>query len=133
MASINALRSYLNGLPTDYQLHWYKIEQIIGQGAFGITYLAEDVNLDRKVAIKEYMPAQLAIRAEDQSAQPVSKQEAEKYFWGRDRFLNEARLLADVEHPRGKLQRNLVKNNFHRNDSGSWRLLQKPGNTLALL
>ena len=99
MASINALRSYLNGLPTDYQLHWYKIEQIIGQGAFGITYLAEDVNLDRKVAIKEYMPAQLTIRAEDHSAQPVSKQEAEKYFWGRDRFLNEARLLADVEHP----------------------------------
>lgn len=99
MASINALRSYLNGLPSDYQLHWYKIDQIIGQGAFGITYLAEDVNLDRKVAIKEYMPAQLAVRAEDHSAQPVSKEEAEKYAWGRDRFLNEARLLADVEHP----------------------------------
>ena len=98
MVSINALRSYLNGLPSDYQLHWYKIDQVIGQGAFGITYLAEDVNLDRKVAIKEYMPAQLAIRAEDHSAQPVSKEEAEKYFWGRDRFLNEARLLADVEH-----------------------------------
>ena len=99
MASINALRSYLNGLPADYQLHWYKIDQIIGQGAFGITYLAEDVNLDRKVAIKEYMPAQLAIRAEDHSAQPVSADEAEKYSWGRERFLNEARLLADVEHP----------------------------------
>ena len=99
MASISALRSYLNGLPTEYQLHWYKIDQIIGQGAFGITYLAEDVNLDRKVAIKEYMPAQLAIRAEDHSAQPVSTEDAEKYFWGKERFLNEARLLADVEHP----------------------------------
>ncbi|MGR8950702.1 MAG: serine/threonine protein kinase [Gammaproteobacteria bacterium] len=99
MPSINALRSYLNGLPADYQLHWYKIDQIIGQGAFGITYLAEDVNLDRKVAIKEYMPAQLAVRAEDQSAQPISMEEAGKYFWGKDRFLNEARLLADVEHP----------------------------------
>ncbi|MEM7466815.1 MAG: hypothetical protein AAF387_08020 [Pseudomonadota bacterium] len=74
MASIHALRSYLNGLPADYQLHWYKIEQIIGQGAFGITYLAADVNLDRKVAIKEYMPAQLAVRAEDQSAQAISSE-----------------------------------------------------------
>lgn len=99
MASISALRSYLNGLPQGYQLHWYTIEQVIGQGAFGITYLAEDVNLSRKVAIKEYMPAQLAIRAEDQTAQPVSLEDAEKYFWGKDRFLNEARLLADVEHP----------------------------------
>ena len=98
MASISALRSYLNGLPAEYQLHWYKIEQIIGQGAFGITYLAEDVNLDRKVAIKEYMPAQLAVRADDHSAQPVAAEEAEKYFWGKERFLNEARLLADVEH-----------------------------------
>ena len=99
MAAISALRSYLNSLPAGYQLHWYTIEQVIGQGAFGITYLAEDVNLSRKVAIKEYMPAQLAMRAEDKSAQPVSLEEAEKYFWGKDRFLNEARLLADVKHP----------------------------------
>ena len=99
MAAISALRSYLNSLPAGYQLHWYTIEQVIGQGAFGITYLAEDVNLSRKVAIKEYMPAQLAVRAEDKTAQPVSLEEAEKYFWGKDRFLNEARLLADVKHP----------------------------------
>lgn len=99
MAAISALRSYLNSLPAGYQLHWYTIEQVIGQGAFGITYLAEDVNLSRKVAIKEYMPAQLAVRADDKSAQPVSLEEAEKYFWGKDRFLNEARLLADVKHP----------------------------------
>lgn len=99
MAAISALRSYLNSLPAGYQLHWYTIQQVIGQGAFGITYLAEDVNLSRKVAIKEYMPAQLAARAEDKSAQPLSLEDAEKYFWGKDRFLNEARLLADVKHP----------------------------------
>jgi len=39
------------------------------------------------------------MRADDKSAQPVSLEEAEKYFWGKDRFLNEARLLADVKHP----------------------------------
>ncbi len=45
-----------NSLQPGYKLHWYRIEKILGQGGFGITYLAHDFNLDRKVAIKEYLP-----------------------------------------------------------------------------
>ena len=32
----------------------YKIEKVLGQGGFGITYLATQINLNRKVAIKEF-------------------------------------------------------------------------------
>jgi len=37
------------------KLLWYLIERVLGQGSFGITYLAQDRNLDRRVAIKEYL------------------------------------------------------------------------------
>lgn len=42
-----------NALPAGYELLWYQIKSVLGQGAFGITYLAQDINLDRLVAIKE--------------------------------------------------------------------------------
>jgi len=40
------------------RLDEYEIVSIIGQGSFGITYLAEDVNLGTRLAIKEYLPMQ---------------------------------------------------------------------------
>src|SRR5262245_55372968 len=50
-------------LPRGHRLHEYRIDEVLGQGGFGITYLATDVNLHAQVAIKEYLPAQLAVRA----------------------------------------------------------------------
>src|SRR4029077_7182929 len=40
----------------------YEIVSVLGQGGFGITYRARDVQLGREVAIKEYLPTALAIR-----------------------------------------------------------------------
>ena len=45
----------------------YKIEKVLGQGSFGITYLAEHTNLGRKVAIKEFFMKELNSRGEDGS------------------------------------------------------------------
>ncbi len=49
-------KTHRNALQPGYRLHWYRIDHILGQGRFGITYLAHDLNLDRQVAIKEYLP-----------------------------------------------------------------------------
>ncbi|MEX2525670.1 MAG: protein kinase [Gammaproteobacteria bacterium] len=92
-------KKFPNALQPDYMLHWYRIRKVLGQGAFGITYLAQDINLERSVAIKEYMPGQFCTRATDLSIQPLSEEHAEDFSWGLSRFINEARTLTRFEHP----------------------------------
>ncbi len=87
-----------NALRPGHKLHWYQIEKVLGQGGFGITYLAYDANLDQHVAIKEYLPMELAVREGDFSVYPASEAQDERYKWGLDRFLTEARTLARFKH-----------------------------------
>jgi len=87
-----------NSLQPGYKLHWYHIIKILGQGGFGITYLAHDTNLDQQVAIKEYLPTDLAVREGDISVHPVSDGHRESYEWGLERFISEARTLAKFKH-----------------------------------
>jgi len=77
----------------------YRIEKILGQGGFGITYLAEDVNLEKKVAIKEYLPVGLAIREDGAQVQPESTEAEADFRWGLDQFVGEAKTLAKFQHP----------------------------------
>ena len=86
-------------LPPGYRLHEYRIDAVLGQGSFGITYLATDVNLDTQVAIKEYLPAELAIRTADSTVRPRSIDVAATLLDGLDQFLVEARTLATFRHP----------------------------------
>ena len=72
---------------------------MLGQGGFGITYLAHDFNLDHEVAIKEYLPMELAVRERDSSVQPASDTHGERFKWGLDRFMAEAKTLASFKHP----------------------------------
>tara|TARA_R110002073_G_scaffold101170_3_gene229995 strand:+ start:1182 stop:4037 length:2856 start_codon:yes stop_codon:yes gene_type:complete len=88
-----------NSLKTGHALHWYRIDKVLGQGGFGITYLAHDPNLDQLVAIKEYLPMELAVRDGDNSVYPASSANGERYQWGLDRFIAEARTLAKFKHP----------------------------------
>lgn len=88
-----------NALPQGYQLHWYEIDSILGQGGFGITYLARDTNLDQLVAIKEFLPSDLAVRTRESDVQPLTGEHTDTYGWGLNRFLTEARTLAKFRHP----------------------------------
>jgi serine/threonine protein kinase len=92
-------RSHRNALHAGYKLHWYEIKSVLGQGGFGITYLAHDLNLDRAVAIKEYLPSDFAVREGDHSVHPLSGQTQPQFEWGLDRFISEARTLSKFEHP----------------------------------
>jgi serine/threonine protein kinase len=74
----------------------YEIVSVLGQGGFGITYRARDVQLGREVAIKEYLPSALAIRQGDATVLPRTTKMADDFGWGRDRFVTEGRTLASL-------------------------------------
>ena len=90
---------FRNALPMQSMLHEYRIEQVLGAGGFGITYRARDTNLDKDVAIKEYLPGELAMRAADGKVVAQATQHEAGYQWGLDRFLLETRTLAKFSHP----------------------------------
>lgn len=83
-------------LPKGYKLLWYRLESILGQGGFGITYLAYDGNLKHEVAIKEFFPLDVAKRAPDHS---VHNSSPDIYNWGLSQFISEAQTLAKCVHP----------------------------------
>ncbi len=76
----------------------YRITGVLGQGGFGITYKAEDLRLHAPVAIKEYFPAELALREHGSTVVPRSAREQGVLEWGRGKFLEEARTLARFRH-----------------------------------
>jgi serine/threonine protein kinase/HAMP domain-containing protein len=86
-------------LAPGFRLHEYRIERVLGQGGFGITYLATDVHLRAPVAIKEYLPEEIAFRAGDKSVAPNASRHRERYRMGLEMFLAEARTLATFRHP----------------------------------
>ncbi|WP_374488324.1 protein kinase [Zoogloea sp.] len=86
-------------LPAGTQLQEYRIERILGSGGFGITYLAHDTHLDCPVAIKEFLPRDLASRGADASLVLASDEAQRSFEWGLQRFLLESRALAGFHHP----------------------------------
>ena len=86
-------------LPAGFALHEYTIEAMLGAGGFGITYRARDNHLHSQVAIKEYLPNHLAVRAAGQTVLPRSDADGPGFQLGLERFLAEARILAGFRHP----------------------------------
>jgi serine/threonine protein kinase len=91
--------THRNAIQRGQMVLWYRIDAVLGQGGFGITYLAHDANLDEPVAIKEYLPMDLATRDRDCSVNPLSESHGEKYRDGMQRFIAEARTLSRFRHP----------------------------------
>ena len=94
-----ALDGPANALPAGTRLAEFEVLSVIGEGGFGIVYLAYDHSLSRQVAIKEYMPAELASRTQALTVSVRSERHAETFAAGLRSFINEARLLAQFDHP----------------------------------
>lgn len=77
----------------------YQIEYALGQGGFGITYRAMDLNLDRPVAIKEFYPQDYVHRDGTSGRVSVPTSDAETYHRWLQRFEREGRILAKLNHP----------------------------------
>lgn len=93
------IKGYREALQADYELLWYRVQGVLGQGTFGITYLCEDLNTGSLVAVKEYLPPQVARREADQCLQPLSDALADDYARGLARFIAEAENLDRFRHP----------------------------------
>ena len=78
----------------------YIVGRVLGQGGFGITYVAFDTQLQARVAIKEYMPSEMATRVEGTTVSIMMDTRAEDFTYGAERFQEEARTLAKfIGHP----------------------------------
>jgi serine/threonine protein kinase len=87
-----------NLLPVNTRLGEFEIIGLIGEGGFGIVYLALDHSLERQVALKEYMPSALATRGQGLNVSVKSSRHAETFEAGLRSFVNEAKLLAHFDH-----------------------------------
>ena len=78
----------------------YRIERVLGQGGFGITYLAIDLSLERLVAIKEFFPKDYCDRDESTSHLTIGTgSNSELVSRLKAKFLKEARNIAKLDHP----------------------------------
>ncbi|MCL2590497.1 MAG: serine/threonine protein kinase [Betaproteobacteria bacterium] len=124
----------VNALPIGTGLEEYVIQSVVGEGGFGIVYLAHDTFLGREVAIKEYLPGSLAARGAGLQVEVRQADKRELFMKGMRRFVNEAHILAMFRHPalvsvmrfletngtaymvmpfyRGKTLREMVRNGF---------------------
>ncbi|KMK08234.1 serine/threonine protein kinase [Pluralibacter gergoviae] len=92
-------RTVLNALPIGYRFNEFEIKEVIGGGGFGIVYRAWDHQLERTIAIKEFMPSSLAVRSDDMTLVLRSERFSKAFSAGLNSFIQEARLLARFNHP----------------------------------
>jgi serine/threonine protein kinase len=84
-------------LPDGYQLQNYRVASVLSCGGFSIVYLAYDEN-DLPVAIKEYLPSQLALRKEGDALPSISDDKIQTFRYGMKCFFEEGRSLAGLSH-----------------------------------
>ena len=89
--------AYKVALPEGTDIGGYRLLRVLGDGGFGITYMAENFRKAR-FAIKEYLPNQFAVR-DGLEVHPKSEASREDFEWGRAQFLEEANMLLRFNHP----------------------------------
>jgi serine/threonine protein kinase len=109
----------------------YITGKVLGMGGFGVTYLGFDLRLNIKVAIKEYLPSGVAVRSGDSyTMTAVSKREEADYRSGADRFLEEARMLAQLRDDPNVVS---VQNYFKENNTAYFTMDYIEGKSLKEL
>ena len=83
-------------LPKGTVINQYRIDSVLGYGGFGIVYKAEHIRLGNWLAIKEYLPQELATR-ESGTVHPLGTREQADFQTGLERFLAEAKQLVQFE------------------------------------
>ena len=86
-----------NALEPGTRVWEYRIIRKIGAGSFGIVYQAEHETFEEIVAIKEFLPTELACRKEDSTVVPLSSETEKTYHYALDRFVREAKILRELE------------------------------------
>lgn len=99
VARLHDLDEHIAPLPKGHVLGAYEIQGMLGVGGFGITYRAQDRKLNYTVALKEYLPAEFALRTQGVLVEARSPVLRDVFAWGKSRFLEEARTLARFKHP----------------------------------
>jgi len=106
----------------------YRIESVLGQGGFGITYLAYQIGLDRKVAIKEFFMSDFCERDPETSHVSLgtsgSRETVEKF---KAKFIKEAQTIARLDNPH--IIR--IHDVFEENDTAYYVMEYHGGGTLA--
>jgi serine/threonine protein kinase len=107
-------------------LQEFRIERVLGSGGFGIAYLAQDTKNEVRVAIKEYLPGELAVRVSNSTVRARSQDDQKHFNDGVFAFLAEAKRVARVTHPNIMV----VKRFFTLNGTGYIVLKYVEGQTL---
>ena len=93
------LATHANCLAIGSRVSDFEIIGLIGEGGFGIVYLAKDVTLDRIVALKEFMPAAFAGRIDGVHVAVRAANHRAMFDAGLKSFINESKMLAKFAHP----------------------------------
>ena len=97
--SVPLLATHANCLPVGTRVADFEIIGLIGEGGFGIVYLARDTSLDRIVALKEFMPGAFAGRVDGIRVAVRAANQKTTFDAGLRSFINEAKMLAQFSHP----------------------------------
>lgn len=106
----------------------YIVGRVLGYGGFGVTYIGWDAQLERKVAIKEYLPSSFSTRSYGTTQVSVfAGDKAEQFAKGMERFIKEAKRLAGVHQVPEIVQ---IYDCFMENDTGYIIMQYLEGKTL---